>query len=354
MECAAKGGGTRCTGPPTRPCARCGAVAYCSVSHRISHWSEHKNECERLEEQMMRIDELNDFPFTFSTPSQQESRCLFFSKIEIHRLGMWMCECSCGASLDYSDCLRSKDEGWNLSTDMCPCRGPVSAIPKHLTSWMDYYEWRGIPLHSPVALLLHWPLMIYYATQIAHMRNSTSESCNKLCIHYLGPEKELLQLAVFGELHALFPGVNVHLELIGPAIPENRDGQKIDLCSYACCLDRDCNCICRSSSKTMNGSAGADNSSKGSFPDLVIAPNAGIAAYPSWLPTLKLIYENGAPAVFSDYCEEACHLAASCITSVTGRPLSLPIEINPFRQPIMVEDSALLLPCYSNCFIFGM
>lgn len=39
---------------------------------------------------------------------------------------------------------------------------------------------------------------------------------------FTGPEKELLQLAVFAELHALFPGVHVHIELVGPAIPQNR------------------------------------------------------------------------------------------------------------------------------------
>lgn len=37
-----------------------------------------------------------------------------------------------------------------------------------------------------------------------------------------GPEKELLQLAVFGELLALFPGVRIHIELVGPAIPPQR------------------------------------------------------------------------------------------------------------------------------------
>ncbi|XP_048232811.1 zinc finger MYND domain-containing protein 15 isoform X2 [Ricinus communis] len=370
MECAAKGRGRRCIGPPTRRCARCSAVAYCSVSHQILHWSEHKEECERLEQQMKRADDLNDFPFTF-TPQlifQEENRCSFLSKREIHGLGMWICECSCGASLAYSDCLRSKDEGWNLSGDVCPCRGPVSPISKHLSSWMDYYEWRCIPLHSPVALLLHWPLTIYYATQVARTISSTFQSCKKLCIHYLGPEKELLQLAVFGELHALFPGMKVHVDLIGPAIPEHRDGQKIDLCSYAHCSDRDC--ICRPSSKT-SADAGKYSQvtlqlhrgfyhdcyrdlAEGSSPNLVIAPNAGIAAYSSWLPTIELINEIGVPAVFSDYCEEACHLGVSCITSVTGCSLALPIQINPFRQPMVVEDSALLLPCYSNCFIFGM
>lgn len=37
-----------------------------------------------------------------------------------------------------------------------------------------------------------------------------------------GPEKELLQLSVFSELHALFPNVHVHIELVGPAIPQHR------------------------------------------------------------------------------------------------------------------------------------
>ncbi|XP_065860952.1 uncharacterized protein [Euphorbia lathyris] len=378
MECAGRGRAARCTGPPTRRCGRCGAVAYCSVSHQISHWTDHKEECERLEQQMKRVDELNDFPFTFAREAtfevfeKHETRCSFLSKRGLHRLGMWMFECCCGASLASFDCLRSRDEGWNLSNEQCPCHGPVSPA-KHLTSWMDYYDWRRIPLHSPVGLILHWPLTIYHAIQVAPLRSSTIESCNELCIHYLGPEKELLQLAAFGELHALFPRMKVRIELIGPAIPDNWDGQKVHLHSYAQCSDTEC--PCRHSSKNVNSNTvtNTDKSSKvtiqfhrgyyhdcyrdlmqASAPHIIVAPNAGIAAYTSWLPTLELIKEIDVPAVFSDYCEEACHLAACCITSVTKRPLSIPIQINPFRQPMVVEDSPLLVPCYSNCFIFGM
>ncbi|GKC30534.1 hypothetical protein Tco_1037828, partial [Tanacetum coccineum] len=68
----------------------------------------------------------------------------------------------------------------------------------------------------------------------------------------------------------------------------------------------------------------------------------------------ELINEIEIPAIFSDYCEEACHLAANCITSVTGCPPSTPVQLNPFKQPLAVEDSALVLPCYSNCFLFGI
>ncbi|KAM0987362.1 hypothetical protein ACFXTH_011487 [Malus domestica] len=146
MDCAGKGLGTRCTGPPTGRCARGGAVAYCSVSHQ--KWST------------------------------------------------WL------------------NNSWDLPNIFCPCTVPSVTISECLTGWKEYCERRSIPLHSPVALLL--------------------------------------------------------------------------------------------------------------------------------------------PAVFSDYCKEACHLGARCISSVTGHPLNIPIQLNPFRQPMAVEDSVLVLPCYSNCFLYGM
>lgn len=41
-------------------------------------------------------------------------------------------------------------------------------------------------------------------------------------LHSAGPDKELFQLAVFGELLALFPDYNVHIDFVGPAVPEYR------------------------------------------------------------------------------------------------------------------------------------
>ncbi|KAL5552971.1 hypothetical protein UlMin_040372 [Ulmus minor] len=374
MECAWKGRGTRCTGPPRRRCTTCGAVAYCSASHQISHWSEHKEECKRLKQHMKNIDVLNEFPFTFSLEAttqvceKQETRCSFLSKRGIHKLGMWLYECHCGAAVSSLDCSRLID-GWDLPDILCPCIEPVSPISKLLSSWKDYYEWRHIPLHSHVALLLHLPLTLYHAIQV-RLGSQISEFGQNLHIHYLGPEKELLQLSVFAELHALFPGFNVHIELVGPAVPQSRDGERITLNKYAQCLCTDCPC---KSSDDISCDVSSDNSFavtlqfrrglyherysdilKDSSPHLIIAPNAGVAAYSSWLPTIELIKKMNVPAVFSDYCEEACHLGASCIMSLTGRHPVLPIQLNPFRQPLVVEDSALFLPCYSNCFLYGM
>ncbi|GJU28911.1 hypothetical protein Tco_1172500 [Tanacetum coccineum] len=265
---------------------------------------------------------------------------------------------------------RRSEKGWSLPSRLSPCRGPLSILNKQLSSWNDYYEWRGIPLDSPVALLLHWPLTIYQAIQLASAKQLIPETMDELCIHYLGPERELHQLAVFGELHALFPGVQLHIDFVGPSVPYDRDGETIALCSYADCLE--VNCSCKSGKGEFGLDITADKPSaitirlhsgyyhnryeeltKEFVPDLIVAPNAGIAAYRSWSPTIELITEIEIPAIFSDYCEEACHLAANCITSVTCPP-SIPVQLNPFRQPLAVEDSALVLPCYSNCFLFGI
>lgn len=173
---------------------------------------------------MQRADVLNDFPFAFSREAtvevceKRETRCSFLARQGVHRVGMWMFECSCRPCVDSSDRPRLI-ESWNLPSISCPCKGPSSPTPKHLRSWKEYYEWRCIQFCSPVALLLHWPLMLYQAIQLVAARNLIPEFSNELFIHYLGPDKELAQLSVFGELNALFPGVQVHIELVGPAIP---------------------------------------------------------------------------------------------------------------------------------------
>ncbi|KAJ9563907.1 hypothetical protein OSB04_009067 [Centaurea solstitialis] len=402
MECAAKGGRRRCSGPANRRCGGCGAVFYCSASHQISHWTVHKEECGRLKRQMCGVELLNDFPFTFSREAtyqvceKVETRCSFLDNMGIHQVGFWICECSCGASITFLDNFRS-DKCWRLSSKLCPCRGiilkfsdhvasnqlhhllkasihnagPLSILKNQLYSWNDYYEWRGIPLDSPVAVLLHWPLTIYQAIQVATEKQLIPTTTDELCIHYLGPEKELYQLAVFGELHALLPGVQVHIDFVGPAVPPDRDGETTTLYSYARCVETDCSCKSgkgefsshttpdKSSTITIRLHSGCYHDryrelTKEFLPDLIIAPNAGVAAYKSWLPTIELIREIEIPAIFSDYCEEACHLAANCISSMTDTPPMIPVQLNPFRQPLAVEDSVLLLPCYSNCFLFGI
>lgn len=373
MECAAKGRSSACLpGRPKRRCGVCGAVAYCSLKHQKLHWNDHKEECARFEQQMQRADLLNNFAFSFCSDSgslgcgKHLTRCSFLASSGLHLKALWKFECSCLSMEDSFDNYLRLNDGWNLPTSLCPCNEPRSPLSTYLRSWEDYYTWRGLPFHSPAALLLHWPLTIYHCFQLYASQSLIPAAADKLCIHYLGPEKELSQIAVLAELRALLPCVQLLIEFVGPGVPQLRDGEKLELERYAQCFDGSCSC--KSSSPERKSSH--TNSTltlkfhKGfyhekyrymdSHPQMVIAPNAGISAYPSWLPSIELISKMGIPAIFSDFCEEAAFLAVQCITAVTGRPLSLPLQVNPFRQPLAMEDQALFLPCYSNCFIFGM
>ncbi|RLM87412.1 zinc finger MYND domain-containing protein 15 [Panicum miliaceum] len=305
MECAAKGlAAEPCAGGVAdRRCGSCGAVAYCSRAHQA----------------------LNSLYSTLPIAAE-----------------------------------------WNLQSSLCPCTEPENPVPAVLASWEDYYQWRSLPLHSPVAVLLHWPLTLYHCLQLYRLQTSKYDGQDTLRIHYLGPEKELLQLATFGELRALFPGVQIHIELVGPEVPKSRDGEVVNIPRYARCSDE--SCCCKSSIGSEDSSCTAvrlklwkgfyhercSDIMKDSNPHLIVAPNAGVAAYPSWMPTIEIIRQTGIPAIFTDFCEEAAYLASCCISSITGQPLKIPIQVNPFRQPVAADNSALYLPCYSNCFIFGM
>ncbi|KAF3632592.1 putative metalloendoproteinase 1-like [Capsicum annuum] len=323
---------------------------------------------------------LSDFPFSFSEEStfqvcdKRETRCSCLIKQGIHRVGMWLFECSCGASTAILGCARLV-KGWDLSSTLCPCREPSTPLPKLLRGWKEYYEWRCIPLYSPVALLLHWPLTLYWAIKMAVQGNLIPEISNELRIHYLGPEKELHQLAVFSELHAVFPDVRIHIDFVGPAIPVERNGERIVLRDYAHCTETNCKCKCSTESfgltSLQTGSSAITlklhtgyyhdcykdllkvtqttfifaicflpllvllkccKLRQGFPPDLIIAPNAGVAAYRSWLQTIELLKERKVSAFFSDYCEEACNLATSCISSVTGASPTIPATPRSRKQ----------------------
>ncbi|XP_078181999.1 zinc ion binding protein isoform X1 [Carex rostrata] len=375
MECAAKGRvATPCeSGPPSRRCGVCGVVSYCSSSHQTLHWEYHKEECQRLEEQMRRAPFISDFPFTFSDTLAPQGNCASLESMGLHRRGMWKYECSCLSKLPSVDL---SSDSWCLLSQLCPCTGPEADLNNPIKSWKEYYEWRRLPLHSPVAVLLHWPLTVYHSIQLSQAQTPLSEAGNELHIHYLdsssceGPEREIQQIPVFSELTALLPGVNIHIEFVGPAVPLSRDGETVHFNKYVHCSEDDCSCksSCNNPSKNSSSLKGTltiklckglyhDRYSdiiRESKPNIIVAPNAGIAAYSTWLPTLEKIKRMGVPAIFTDYCEEAAYLASLCIGSVSEHPLTESIQVNPFRQPLPVEETALNLPCYSNCFIFGM
>lgn len=86
--------------------------------------------------------------------------------------------------------------GWKLPAVEIPwltfdkARKAPSFPPAFEHNWTSYYLWRGLPLKSPAALLLHWPLSIYRLLSLLGLVPSESGASerHKLNIHLIGVE----------------------------------------------------------------------------------------------------------------------------------------------------------------------
>ncbi|ONM57296.1 MYND finger family protein [Zea mays] len=112
------------------------------------------------------------------------ARCLFLQSIKLHQKGLWKSECICGRDVAPLKGLSVEAE-WNLQSSLCPCAEPKNPVSSALASWEAYYQWRSLPLHSPVAVLLHWPLTLYHCVQLSRTQTPRYDGQDTLCIHYL-------------------------------------------------------------------------------------------------------------------------------------------------------------------------
>lgn len=320
---------------------------------------------------------LHDFPFTFvheSTFLIDEdilSTCSFLISWGVHAVGAWRAECDCNQttlskSAGLGTYTSNNFNGWNLPSRLCPCTGVCTAAPR-METWSEYYLWRGLPLDSPVAILLHFPLTLYYSLHLVAAKTFRTDIMTRrmLRVHYLGPKRELDQPEIFAELTAILQVRCIHIDFIGPDVPSFRNLEELELTGLPECSDDDCKCKLPSEKANMKCSFTC-KLWKGFYhdvykqvaenfpPDIIFAPNAGVAAFPSWIPTLELINRLQIPAIFTDYCEEAAILASRCIQEVLACQLTIPMQINPFRQPMTPPCKVMELPTYSNCFLFGI
>lgn len=78
---------------------------------------------------------------------------------------------------------------------------PVKPEPEQVKDWKSWYEWRGLSLESPAALLMDAPLSTYHLlVNILKVADPSSATRQTLEVHYLGVEIEMnfLPLCVFG------------------------------------------------------------------------------------------------------------------------------------------------------------
>lgn len=114
----------------------------------------------------------------------------------------------------------------------------------------------------------------------------------------------------------------------------------------------------------------------GERPLVVLCPNAGLPAYPTWGPTLELLLPDGTvntqaaktqvqeqvrrmrhrplAVMFTGYNEEECVRSGQMLYGMYGMELDVRQEVNPFRQPLWCYQRAgNALPSYSNGFLYG-
>ena len=95
---------------------------------------------------------------------------------------------------------------------------------------------------------------------------------------------------------------------------------------------------------------------------MIFMPNAGIAAFTSWQPTLRTIVRRvgDTSVIITDYTEEAANMGMKELKKTVLREKVadawefLEVQVNPYRQPVSCKTSDNALPSYANGFIFGM
>ena len=109
----------------------------------------------------------------------------------------------------------SLEEGWKLPLGHFPSGSPTQPLqPQGIRSWQEYVEFRQLPAESIAPLLLTNVLTVYH--MIYHELGLGREE--QLSVFLMGPEVELNQIPIFGELVYLLPDTDLKLKLVGPAV----------------------------------------------------------------------------------------------------------------------------------------
>lgn len=224
-----------------------------------------------------------------------------------------------------------------------------------LENWRDYYNLRGIPLTSPVALLCTFPLTIFYALQkwgevpitVAKMLG------RRLRIHAVGIEKEMNFLDLFTELAYLLPrDLEIELSFIvrQDMLPPKCRTQTHQSQGYDMKVDLASNLTLLVKSGTYGDELNPLFGDVGTGPpDMLIGLNAGLFAYKSWSSVVSFCHDNpSVVAVFTDY---NAHSGVNC-AGLGGGKARESLTINPFRQPLAMPVFCFNLPQFSNGFFY--
>ena len=220
-------------------------------------------------------------------------------------------------------------------------------------SWLQFYQSCHLNLDDPAALFLH-PIL----TLASQINSLPLDNQKTLHVLFLGPRFELARVGLFSELTNLcswdLQHINIHL--IGDSVPSTWDTSSITCQEQAggmptISLHFYSGYFHTQWELVLNKIDKGDESSECVFAFL---PNAGLAAYPQWIPTMKLLISLSISFSITDYNEEALELSLQLIeTCGLKRTRIGKIHLNPFREPVKRKQGGNALPSFSNGFLFS-
>ncbi|XP_049648535.1 zinc finger MYND domain-containing protein 15 isoform X3 [Accipiter gentilis] len=348
------------------PCPQCRAVLYCSEGCRAAEaLGVHRGWCRQLGGFMGRTAALAQLPFTFTAEVTSET---FDKERFLGARGL-----SRGGWAHLSMLVRAPDYGVGLGEDCHPLgtphdlpfeglqpAGEVSLPPapseppppnSFFSSWQQYYAWRGLPLSSPLAALLSYPLSLYYiVTSLVPQHFPELNILRKRSLRVQVEEsgRELQLVGLFWELSVLLPHVSLELLFLGGSVPPPMDGRRFLL------HHMEVQELLPGTPPKAGGPRGvqvAFSTRPGPRPDLVVGFNPGFALKESWLSALPRLQR--VPAYFAEGGEYGCTVARAAVGVATGGGTGPPL-LNPFRCPFRQPGLDNALPWYANAFIFQL
>ena len=328
-----------------RACAGCEAACYCSVACQLADLSHDQpgSLCHAAYCPTFRASSLREVRVSLPgnpswlTPTCDcatrlyATECEVLSAIGCHRPPYTLfCRCTPDNLVAQFDLEGQLALACELSGSL-PVIGDEGVTSPIVHSWAEYYAFRGIEPASPIALILSFALTVYHAIVLCCTRGGAvlAGSDDVIVCHCLGAaSREAALEPTFAELTVLLPATKLRLVLIGPDAPSGSGETRRTEGRHGGWLE-------------VIWQRGLYEDIDLQPPSLAVACNSGIFEYDSWQPTIAVLEEHSTPFVFTDYSEMGLVGAAVAIREHHGLRLSLPITLNPFRQPL---DRGSMLP----------
>ncbi|XP_014767908.1 zinc finger MYND domain-containing protein 15 isoform X1 [Octopus bimaculoides] len=341
-------------------CNQCKSVRYCSQKCQLIDWSgqvpgdpksSHQEWCLKMQTYQEVTDTLADLPFNYNkettsqdfTPKKYQEFLVLYG---VYNIGVWRYECPSKqfsvweygelTEVDFPFVLVEERELGCLS-GLKQLQHAHQTEIGDIANWFSYYKWRSFSLDSPIAILLTYPLTLFYIITSClqlHYPNFGIELPKQLVVHVIGAEKEADMFHYFKELTCLLPSYLLEIHLYGKKVSRKANGWKKLADNMSFQLHR-----------------GHWHNFSGETPHFVIGFNAGLGAYKSWTETLKRLHKENIAAYFTEFCQHSHDWSAMSLKKLkSGIRLTTPI-INPFRSPVRMFSDENCLPSYSNAFL---